>query len=286
MITTVAADGVPGAAREWNVHEPRAAGRMSITRRRCWHSGHRATRSARGGCCRLASITSCAESELALLQEEERAQHRGGGIDSVHLAVDTKSSIELDSSIEQLVVSSACPRRPSDTNDLNSEPTAAATGGVAVAPSHIDATSGIPARLQSVTRQPQRMDIGEWVNRLQGADARRAEYLASRQRKARRGARGLADEPVDSNERDVRRDVRRSATGAKREASPHPGEKRRLSRRRSQKHQARGQAPGRGDVIAKWVRLVQSRPHCASTHGQSMAPGEIGMAMRKVMAIR
>ena len=180
------------------------------------------------------------EFELARLQEEERAQHGSSSTDSTHLAVDTKWSPRT---IGQVVVSSACPRRPSSADAADLEPASAAEGA------NDDGTSGRPPRLQSGARKPQRIDIGEWTNRLQGADARRAEYLASRQRKARRGAaRGAGDaaEAFDPSERDMRSAATRArpvSSGSGRERAA----RQQAWRIKPERPSAWAVAPGRGE---------------------------------------
>ncbi len=191
------------------------------------------------------------QSELALLQEEERAQHASSGIDSAHLAIDTKSSIELDSSIEHMVVSSACPRSITAAEATGAEPVPQAAAAGATAPGFDKGASGRPPRLQSATRKAhQRMDIGEWTNRLQGADARRAEYLASRQRKARRAVnRGNLTDAFDPN----KGDERTAAAGTRPVREPAGREtaaRQQAWRVKTETPSAWAVAPGRGDIIA------------------------------------
>ncbi len=183
------------------------------------------------------------QSELAILQEKERAQHERSGVNSPHLAVDTKSSIELDSSIEQMVVSSACPRPLSAAEPTNTGPAHQAKAAGATAPGFDDGAAGRPPRLQSATRKAhQQMDIGEWTTRLQSADARRTEYLASRQRKARRGVnRSTGAEAFDP-------------TKAKGRVRVVPGREKAARQQawrvKVETPSAWAVAPGRGDIIA------------------------------------
>ena len=193
--------------------------------------------------------------ELAQLQEEQETR--------AHLAVETKTSIELDSSIGSLVVSSACPRSPEAAEPAASPPR----------------PTGSPPRLQE--RPPRQLDMGQWVDKHASAEARRAEHIASRQRKARRAALPSAAGGEALELTEAQQMARRGVHTAARRSPGRQKEQPWRVKRGAPTPSAWAVAPGRGDVRIAAGGAGELRP---SVVGQAQEGGRDTAAQRQAWA--